>query len=89
MKLILEQSLRELKEVVKTLEESVLEFPRQNIIMVRGKSEEFSKISLECWEFKNLIPLQDNLQKKCGKQLCPSLLMTHNYFQNYQLVLQH
>ena len=89
MKPILKQSLGVLKEVVKTLEESVLEFPRQNIIMVRGKSEEFSKISLECWEFKNLIPLQDNLQKKCGKQLCPSLLMTHNYFENYQLVLQY
>ncbi|KAJ9702576.1 hypothetical protein PVL29_004355 [Vitis rotundifolia] len=89
MKPILEQSLGELKEVLKTLEESVLEFPRQNIIMVSGKCEEFSKISFEYWEFKNLILLLDNLQKKCGKQLCPSLLMTHNYFENYQLVLQH
>ena len=40
MKLILEQFVGELKEVVKTLEESVLELPRQSIIMIGGKHEE-------------------------------------------------
>ena len=39
MKLILEQFVGELKEVVKTLEEPVLEFPRQSIIMIGGKHE--------------------------------------------------
>ena len=29
------------------------------------------------------------LQEECGKQLATSLLMTHDYFKNYQLVSQH
>ncbi|KAJ9688975.1 hypothetical protein PVL29_014566 [Vitis rotundifolia] len=61
MKPILKQSLGELKEVVKTLEEPVLEFPRQNIIMVGNKHEESTKISYEYRKLKNLILPQDNL----------------------------
>ena len=55
MQLILEQSLGGLKEVVKTLEELMLEFPRQNIIIVGSKHEESAEISFEYREFKNLI----------------------------------
>ena len=57
--------------------------------MSGGKHEESAKISFECREFKNLILPQNNLQEKCGKQLSTSLLKTHNYFKNYQLVVQH
>ena len=95
MKLILEQFVGELKEVVKTLEEPVLEFPRQSIIMIGGKHEEsydiirIVDISFKYQEFKNLILLQDSLQEECEKQLSTSLLKTHNYFENYQLVLHH
>ncbi|KAJ9671139.1 hypothetical protein PVL29_027227 [Vitis rotundifolia] len=71
---ILEQSLGELKEVVKTLEELMLEFPRQNIIIVGSKHEESAEISFEYREFKNLIIPLDNFQEKCGKPIC--LLMT-------------
>ena len=61
MKPILKQSLGVLKEVVKTLEEPVLEFTRQNIIMVGSKHEESTEISFEYREFKNLILPQNNL----------------------------
>ena len=67
----------------------MFDFPRPNIIMSGGKHEESAKISFECREFKNLILPQNNLQEKCGKQLSTSLLKTHNYFKNYQLVVQH
>ena len=40
MELILEQPIGELNEVAKALEEPVLDFPRQNIIMIHGKHEE-------------------------------------------------
>ena len=39
-------------------------------------------------KFKNLILPQDNLQKAYEKQLSANLLKPHNYFENYQLVLQ-
>ena len=61
MKPILKQSLGVLKEVVKTLEEPVLEFTRQNIIMVSSKHEESTEISYEYGKLKNLILPQDNL----------------------------
>ena len=67
----------------------MLDFPRPNIIMSSGKHEESAEISFEHREFKNLILLQDNLQEEYGKQLSTSLLKTHNYFENYQFVLQH
>ena len=89
MKLILDQPAEELKELVEALEESILDFPRPNIIMSGGKHEESAEISFEYREFKNLILPQNNLQEKCGKQLSTSLLKTHNYFENYQLVVQH
>ena len=82
MEPILEQLVGKLKEVVKASEEPVLEFPRQNIIMIGGKHEEsydiirIAEISFEYREFKNLILPQDNLQEECGKQLSTSLLMT-------------
>ena len=86
MKLILDQPIEELKEVE---EESMIDFPRPNIIMSGGKHEESVEISFEYREFKNLILQQNNLQEECGKQLSTSLLKTHNYFKNYQLVVQH
>ena len=39
-------------------------------------------------KFKNLVLPQDNLQKAYEKQLSANLLKPHNYFENYQLVLQ-
>ena len=65
------------------------DFPRPNIIMSGGKHEKPAEIYFEYREFKNLILPQNNLQKECGKQLFTSLLKTHNYFENYQLVVQH
>ena len=44
MELILEQLVGELKEVVKALKEPMLDFLRQNIIMIGGKHEESSSI---------------------------------------------
>ena len=67
----------------------MLDFPRQNIILSGDKHEESIEISFEYREFKNLIFPQDNLQEECKKQLSTSLLMTYNYFENYQLVLLH
>ena len=67
----------------------MFDFPKPNIIMSGSKHEEIAEISFEYREFKNLIPLQNNLQEECGKQLSTSLLKTHNYFENYQLVVQH
>ena len=67
----------------------MLDFLRQNIILSGDKHEESIEISFEYREFKNLIFPQDNLQEECKKQLSTSLLMTYNYFENYQLVLQH
>ncbi|KAJ9705648.1 hypothetical protein PVL29_003626 [Vitis rotundifolia] len=89
MKLILDQPIEELKEVVQVSEESMFVFPRPNIIMSGSKHEESVGISFEFREFKNLTLLQDNLQEEYEKQLSTSLLKTHNYFENYQLVLQH
>ena len=89
MELILNQPVEELKEVVEASKKSMLDFPRQNIIMSGGKHEGSVEISFEHREFKNLILLQDNLQEEYGKQLSTSLLKTYNYFKNYQLVLQH
>ena len=40
MELILEQPIRELNKVAKALEEPMLDFPRQNIIMIHDKHEE-------------------------------------------------
>ena len=66
MKLILEQFVGELKEVVKALKEPMLDFLRQNIIMIGGKHEEsydiirIAEISFEYREFKNLILPQNN-----------------------------
>ena len=57
--------------------------------MSGGKHEESTEISFEYREFKNLILPQNNLQEECGKQLFTSLLKIHNYFENYQLVVQH
>ena len=54
MKLILDQPAEELKELVEALEESILDFPRPNIIM-SGQHEESAKISFKHREFKNLI----------------------------------
>ena len=76
MELILDQLVEELKEVVEALEELMLDFPRQNIIMSGGKNEESTEIYFEYREFKNLIPPQDDLQEECGEQLSTSLLMT-------------
>ncbi|KAJ9702765.1 hypothetical protein PVL29_004478 [Vitis rotundifolia] len=81
--------VEELKEVVEGSEEPMLDFPRQNIISSGDKNEESTEISFEYREFKNLIFPRDNLQEECGKQLSTSLLMTYNYLENYQLVLQH
>ena len=67
----------------------MFDFPRPNIIMSGGKHEEFAEISFKHREFKNFILLQDSLQEEYGKQLFTSLLKTRNYFENYQLVLQH
>ena len=89
MKLILDQPIEELKEVEEVSEESMFDFPRPNIIMSGGKHEESAEISFEYGEFKNLILPQNNLQEECRKQLSTSLLKTHNYFENYQLVVQH
>ena len=89
MERILNQPVEELKEVVEASEKSMLDFPRPNIIMSSGKHEESAEISFEYREFKNLILPQNNLQEECGKQLPTSLLKTHNYFENYQLVVQH
>ena len=57
--------------------------------MSGGKHEESAEISFKHREFKNFILLQDSLQEEYGKQLSTSLLKTRNYFENYQLVLQH
>ena len=89
MKLILDQPIEELKEVEEVSEQSMFDFPRPNIIVSGGKHEESAEISFEYREFKNLILPQNNLQEECGKQLSTSLLKTHNYFENYQLVVQH
>ena len=89
MELILDQPVEELKEIVEASEESILDFLRPNIIVSGGKHEESAKISFEHREFKNLILLQNSLQEEYEKQLSTSLLKTHNYFENYQLVLQH
>ena len=89
MELILDQPIEELKEVVEASKESMLDFPRPSIIMSGGKHEESIEIYFEHREFKNLVLLQDSLQEEYGKQLSTSLLKTHNYFENYQLVLQH
>ena len=89
MELILEQLVEELKELVEASEESILDFPRPSIIMSGGKHEESTKISFEHREFKNLIFLQNSLQEEYEKQLSTSLLKTHNYLENYQLVVQH
>ena len=83
MELILDQPVKELKEVVEASKELMFDFPRPNIILSSGKHEESAEISFEYREFKNLIPLQNNLQEECGKQLSTSLLKTHNYFENY------
>ncbi|KAJ9671169.1 hypothetical protein PVL29_027244 [Vitis rotundifolia] len=75
MELILEQHVEELKEVLKASKELLLDFPRQNIIMIGNKHEEsyeiirIAEISFEYREFKNLILLEDNLQEEFGKQL--------------------
>ena len=87
MKLILDQQIEELKEVEEVSKVSMFDFP--NIIMSGGKHEESAEISFEYREFKNLILPQNNLQEECGKQLSTSLLKTHNYFKNYQLIVQH
>ena len=89
MKLILNQPIEELKEVEEVEEESMFDFPMPNIIMSGGKHEQSTEISFEYREFKNLILPQNNSQEKCRKQLSTSLLKTHNYFENYQLVVQH
>ena len=89
MELILDQPVEELKEIVEASEESILDFLRPNIIVSGGKHEESAKISFEHREFKNLILLQNSLQEEYEKQLSTSLLKTHNYFENYQLVVQH
>ena len=63
MKSILEQPVGELKEIVIALEKLVLDFPRQNIIVIGGKHEEIyditriAEISFEYREFKNLVIL--------------------------------
>ena len=87
MKLILDQPIEELKEVEEVSEVSMFDFP--NIIMSGGKHEESAEISFEYREFNNLILPKNDLQEKCGKQFSTSLLKTHNYFENYQLVVQH
>ena len=89
MEPILDQPIEELKEVEEVSEKSMFDFPRPNIIMSGGKHEGSLEISFEYREFKNLILPQNNLQEECGKQLPTSLLKTHNYFKNYQLVVQH
>ena len=90
MKLILDQPIEELKEVVQVSKESMLDFPRPDIIMSGSKHEEYVEISFEYRILKkNLTLLQDSLQEEYEKQLSTSLLKTHNYFGNYQLVLQH
>ncbi|KAJ9690352.1 hypothetical protein PVL29_012812 [Vitis rotundifolia] len=47
MELILDQPVEELKEVVEASKESMLNFPRPNIITSGGKHEEFVEISFE------------------------------------------
>ena len=61
----------------------MLDFLRQNIIMIGDKHEEsyddiirIAEIPFEYREFKSLILLQDNLQEECGKQLAICLFMT-------------
>ena len=63
--------------------------------MIGGKHEQsydivrIAEISFEYKEFKNLILLQDSLKEEYGMQLSTSLLLTRDYFENYQLVLQY
>ena len=92
MKLILEQLVIELKKVVKALKKTMFDFSRQNIIMIGGKHEEsyddiirIAEISFEYREFKKLVLLQEEFRK----QFATNLLMTYNYFENYQLVSQY
>ena len=86
MELILEQLVEELKELVEALEESILNFPRPNIIM-SGQHEESAKISFKHREFKNLILLQNSLQEEYEKQLSTSLLKTQLFRELSQLVI--
>ena len=67
MELILDQPVKELKEVVEASKELMFDFPRPNIILSSGKHEESAEISFEHREFKNLILLQDSLQEKYEK----------------------
>ena len=78
--------LEEPKEVAEALKDLTLDFPKQNVIMSNDKLEEPTKI-IEHYKFKNLVLPQDNLQKAYEKQLYAHLLKTHNYFENYPLVL--
>ena len=77
--------LEEPKEVVEPLEDLILDFPR--LIMSNDKLEDTTEI-IEHRKFKNPILPQDNLQKAYEKQLSAHFLKTHNYFENYPLVLQ-
>ena len=77
--------LEEPKEVVEALEDLILDFPR--VIMSNDKLEETTEI-IEHHKLKNPVLPQDNLQKAYEKQLFAHLLKTHNYFENYPLVLQ-
>ena len=70
----------------------MFDFSRQNIIMIGGKHEEsyddiirIAEISFEYREFKKLVLLQEEFRK----QFATNLLMTYNYFENYQLVSQY
>ena len=60
--------------------------------MIGGKHEEsyddiirIAEISFEYREFKKLVLLQEEFRK----QFATNLLMTYNYFENYQLVSQY
>ena len=70
MKPIFEQYLGELKEIVSF--KPLIDFLRQNIIMIDGKYEQFydivgvAEISFEYEEFKSHLQ-QDSLQGECGK----------------------
>ena len=77
--------LEEPKEVLEALEDLILDFPR--VIMSNDKIEETTEI-IEHQKFKNPVLPQDNLQNAYEKQLSAHLLKTHNYFENYPLVLQ-
>ena len=77
--------LEEPKEVVEALENLILDFPR--LIMSNDKLEETIEI-IEHQKFKNPVLPHDNLLKAYDKQLSAHLLKTHNYFENYLLVLQ-